>query len=186
MRNVLNKRSREGKNTDYMVDNLFSKIMPFMRYCRNSWWSQRDHKWRQNMAHTRCMLYKQGYINARPCTRPRARVHECASERAHAHTHNHTQICNIYCFSTVTMIRESVLILRYTYCYILIQKEEYSFHQQTGLKFRKETSEVLLFEHSIAWCRILDISESRPETPVMFWNVVPKKDGISWTDRVRN
>jgi hypothetical protein len=30
--------------------------------------------------------------------------------------------------------------------------EEDSFHQQTGLKFKEETSKVLYLEHSFVWC----------------------------------
>ena len=37
--------------------------------------------------------------------------------------------------------------------YILpYNKEEVSFHKQTGLKFKKETSKVLHLEHNIVWC----------------------------------
>ena len=43
------------------------------------------------MAHTLCMLDKQG------------------------DTHAHAEICNTYCFSTATMIRERASVLRYTY-----------------------------------------------------------------------
>jgi hypothetical protein len=32
------------------------------------------------------------------------------------------------------------------------QEEEDSFHQQTGLKFKEETSKVLHLEHSFVWC----------------------------------
>jgi hypothetical protein len=53
------------------------------------------------MAHTRCMLDKQGYMHARTCVRARARTL--------------TQVCNIYCFSTATMIHECAPLLRYTY-----------------------------------------------------------------------
>jgi hypothetical protein len=53
-------------------------------------WSQRCHKWRYNMAHTSCMLDKQGYMHARICTRPRARTHTCP----HAHTHKLRNISN--------------------------------------------------------------------------------------------
>jgi hypothetical protein len=42
-------------------------------------------------------------------TRPGTRTN------ARAYTHTHTQICNIYCFSTAVMIRERVSMLRYTY-----------------------------------------------------------------------
>jgi hypothetical protein len=33
-----------------------------------------------------------------------------------------------------------------------IQQEEESFHQQTGLKFKEETSKVLHLEHCFVWC----------------------------------
>ena len=42
-----------------------------MRKCRKMWWNQRGQKWRHNMAHTLCMLDKQGYTHAHTCTRPR-------------------------------------------------------------------------------------------------------------------
>jgi hypothetical protein len=32
------------------------------------------------------------------------------------------------------------------------QQEEGSFHQQTGLKFKEETSKLLHLEHSFVWC----------------------------------
>jgi hypothetical protein len=33
-----------------------------------------------------------------------------------------------------------------------IQQEEKSFHQQTGIKFKEETSKVLHLERSFVWC----------------------------------
>jgi hypothetical protein len=33
-----------------------------------------------------------------------------------------------------------------------IQQEEKYFHQQTGIKFKEETSKVLHLEHSFVWC----------------------------------
>ena len=35
---------------------------------------------------------------------------------------------------------------------INIHQQDDSFHQQIGLKFKEELSEVLHFEHSIIWC----------------------------------
>ena len=43
------------------------------------------------MAHTSCMLDKQGYMHTGACKRP--------SAPTHTHTHTHTQIRNNYCFS---------------------------------------------------------------------------------------
>jgi hypothetical protein len=57
----------------------------------------------------RCMLDKQGYTSARTCTRPRA--------RASTHPPTHTPICNTYCFSTVTMVTWTRLIVTlYAHC----------------------------------------------------------------------
>jgi hypothetical protein len=73
------------------------------------WWSQRGHKWLHNMAHTSCMLDKQGCIHARASTRPPTRAHA----QTRAHTHTHTQICSVCRFSTAKMIRERGSMLRY-------------------------------------------------------------------------
>ena len=89
MRNSLDKSCRENQNTHFMFNNLFPKNAQFMRQCRKIWCNQRSHKWRHNMAHTCCMLDKQGYTFACACTRPSSR----APIRAHpacAHT-------NMYC-----------------------------------------------------------------------------------------
>ena len=64
MRYVSDKSCRENQNIHFIFNNCFLKVVPFMRYCRKIWWSQRSHKWRHNMAHTRCMLDKQGYMHA--------------------------------------------------------------------------------------------------------------------------
>jgi len=52
-----------------------------------------------------------------------------------------------------------------------------TFYQQTGLKFKEETSEVLRLEHNIVVCWNLDTSESRPEILGKFWNMLLEKDG---------
>jgi hypothetical protein len=48
------------------------------------------------------------------------------------------------------------------------RQEEDSFHQELGLTFKEETSQVLLLEHDFVWCWNLDNSESRSEIPVKF------------------
>jgi hypothetical protein len=61
-----------------------------------------------------------------------------------------------------------------------------SFHQQTGLLFKKETSEMLHLEHTFVrcvWCWDLDISESRSEIRWEFWNVVLEKDAEDQLDQ---
>jgi hypothetical protein len=45
-----------------------------------------------------------------------ARMHmHTPMRRAPTRTHAHRQICNTYCFSTATVIRERASLLRYTY-----------------------------------------------------------------------
>jgi hypothetical protein len=107
--NILDESCRENRNTHFMFNNFFPTSAPFLRKCRKMWWRPRGHKWRHNMAHTRCILDKQGYMNARTCIRPRTWAHACARK----------QICNIYWFSMATMIREGSSILRYTYVVLL-------------------------------------------------------------------
>ena len=63
------------------------------------------------------------------------------------------------------------------------QQEENSFHQQTGLIFKEETSKVVHLEYSFVWCWNVDTSESRSEIPGRFWNVVLEKDGENQLDR---
>jgi hypothetical protein len=83
------------------------------------WWSQTGCKWRLNMAHTRCMLDKQGYTHA-------AHAHAYASGHSHVRMYvctqarTHRQICNTYCFSTTVTIRERAAVLLYTYMRISI------------------------------------------------------------------
>ena len=79
---------------------FFPKIVPFMRYCKKIWWIQRDHKWRLNMEHTRCILYKQSYT--------------------HARAYIHRQLCHTYRFSTAKMIRARASLLRYAYIACLV------------------------------------------------------------------
>jgi hypothetical protein len=62
-------------------------------------------------------------------------------------------------------------------------KEEDSFHQQTGLKFKEETSKVLHLEHSFVWCWNLYTSETGSEIPGKFSNVVLEKNGEDQLDR---
>ena len=69
------------------------------------------------MEHTNLMLDKQGYTHTRACTRPHSRAHLCTRARTD------TQICNIYYFSTATMIRERTSVLSYAHivCFVLLQ-----------------------------------------------------------------
>jgi hypothetical protein len=78
----------EHENTNFMFNNFFPKIAPFMRWSPKIWWRLRGHKWHQNMVLTRCMLDKQGYMHVWACTRARAPAFTCG--HTHTHTHTHT------------------------------------------------------------------------------------------------
>ena len=90
MRNALDKKCRENQNTHFMFGNFFPKIAPFMRLYRKMWWTPTGHNRRHNMAHTRCMLDKQGYTPAHACARPRTR----APARKHARVLTHAELTN--------------------------------------------------------------------------------------------
>ena len=100
MRNVLDKSRTENQNTHLCSITFFPESHAVYEITSKKWWSQRGHKLRHNMAHTRCMLYNQGY--------------------AHASAPTTRQICNTYCLFTAVIIHERASMLSYTYttCYI--------------------------------------------------------------------
>jgi hypothetical protein len=69
-------------HTHYMFTDVFPKLVPFMRSCEKSWWSQRGHKGRRNMTDKHCMLDKQGYTCINTPTFP--------DTHTYARTHTHT------------------------------------------------------------------------------------------------
>jgi hypothetical protein len=71
-------------------------------------WGLRGHKWRHKMAHTRCMLDKQGYTH----------THTNPSGHPHTRTRTHLRtICNAYCFSTSTKVSWTFLNVKlYIHC----------------------------------------------------------------------
>jgi hypothetical protein len=110
MRNISDKIFRENQNTFYVqwlfsenraVYEIKSKIMVE---------SERPQMTEMTTQYGAYALYggKRDYTRARACTRPRTRAH------------THRQIFNIYCFSTVTMIRERSWLLPYTYIACLV------------------------------------------------------------------
>ena len=104
---------------------LCSVAFFFRKSCRlwenvEKYGRDRDHKWRHNMAHMRCMMDKQGYMHARACTRPRARAPILST-----HARIHRQIRNTYCFYTTTMIRERASVLPYTCIACLVCFKKY-------------------------------------------------------------
>jgi hypothetical protein len=55
-------------------------------------WEQRGHKWRQNIAHARCMLDKQMYARPRTYTRLGTRtLTNLSPTNTHPLAHTHTQ-----------------------------------------------------------------------------------------------
>ena len=115
MKNIWDESRIENQNTHFMSNNFFSlsKIVPFMKQCRKIWWSQRDHKWRHNMAHTSCMLDKEDYMHSRACIRPRSQAH------ARAHTRTHKYVI-LFSFSWQQWLRERASMLHYTYTACLV------------------------------------------------------------------
>ena len=87
MRNILDKSCREKQDTRFTFYNFFPKTCRLWENVAKCG-GDRDHKWRHNIAHTYCMLDKQGYMDARACTLPRAdtHTHAYASMQARART----------------------------------------------------------------------------------------------------
>jgi hypothetical protein len=107
IRNVSSKSCRKNQNTHFVFSNFFPKVVPFMRQCGKIWWSQRGHKWRHNVAHTRYMLEKQGYTP----------THQGTCTHARALTRTHRQKCNTYCFSTAIIVARTRLnVTLYVHC----------------------------------------------------------------------
>ena len=99
IRNVSNNICRENQNTHFIFNNFFRKSCLFSynveKFCRvgqpKMIWRMRIICWITKFSHT------------------------------HTHTQTHTlTICNIFCFSTATMVYELASILRYTYIACLV------------------------------------------------------------------
>jgi hypothetical protein len=92
------------------------------------WWSQRGHKWRHSITHTRCTLYKQDYTHVRVSTRPRSRA------TTHARTRAHTQTSTYYLllFHGNNDSRTRLIVKLYVYCLSctsqIVMKFEFSRH----------------------------------------------------------
>jgi hypothetical protein len=97
-------------------------------------------------------------MHVRACTLPHAPAH------ALMHAQPHTQICNIYCFSTATMIRETASLLRYTYIvylviflWALLYVPPFLYDESSILSEACSLRSLLLWnisQHSVASCRI--------------------------------
>ena len=82
MRNASNKSCRENQNTHFTYNNLFPKILRFLRKCGKTWWSHGGRA-DDSMA-ARCVLVQYGYTHASTGQR-------MCSHTTHAHTHTHIQ-----------------------------------------------------------------------------------------------
>ena len=133
------------------------------------WWSQRVHKWRHNMAHTRCMLDKQVYMHAGPIARAPTRTH--ARTYSIAHTYTIQKVCITYWFSTATIIREGASVSHYTYIACLfITQYTYEIYQNQiqGQLYRLSA---FLLAKTCKWRKETgcDITCCRPGGWVGFW-----------------
>jgi hypothetical protein len=84
-RNASNKRCRENQNTHFTFSNFFSENHAVYEVMSKIWWSQK------------------------PQTIWRLRVAYWISKTRRTETHAHTEICNIHCFSTATMVSRTRL-----------------------------------------------------------------------------
>jgi hypothetical protein len=92
---VSDKNCRETRNTHIVFSTLFSKIMPFMRLCGKTEYSQTGHRRRQRMRIA--------------CWIPKAT--------------DTVRICNTHCFSTAIMVTQTrlsvTLYVHYLSCYLM-------------------------------------------------------------------
>jgi hypothetical protein len=112
MRNVLDESYRENENTHFMFNNVFFRKLHRLwdnveKY--DGAWRGGGHKWRNNMAHTHCMLHKRGYMHAR--TRSRSRV----PIRTHAHAHPDKYVIPI-AFPRQQWFHERACVTLYVHC----------------------------------------------------------------------
>ena len=108
-------QSRTENQTHFMFNNFFFfKNRAFYEIISKKYGGASGSQTTSQYAYalTRCMLDKQGYMRARACACPRSR-----HTHARARAHTSTQICNIYCFSTATVVTWTRLnITLYVHC----------------------------------------------------------------------
>jgi hypothetical protein len=125
MGNILDKTCRQNPNTRFMINNFFLKL-------HRLWDNVKKYGGDRATTHdvTTWRIRFAFWISKAICTF--SHVHAHAPGYPHARTHVHTPINNTYCFSTATMIRERVWMLRYTYtvCLVMLYEESlgYTFH----------------------------------------------------------
>jgi hypothetical protein len=110
LRNVLNKSCRENQNTNFVFSNLFRKSCRLLGNVEK-YGGAREPK-HDNTIWRMCVLC---YTHAQTCTRPRAQ----SPSHARPHARVHTEICNIHCFSTATVVSRT-LYLHCLACFCLL------------------------------------------------------------------
>jgi hypothetical protein len=107
MRNISDKSCRENQNTHFMIHNFFSENRTVFEIT----WKNMAELERRQMTEIIWRIRVAYYISKS------TRTHW----PGHQQTRAHKQMCNIYCFSTPTVIRESVSLSRYT-CIVYLLK----------------------------------------------------------------
>jgi hypothetical protein len=117
MRNILGKSCREYQNTHFMFSNVLSEFVPFMRWYRKIWWSQRPKIaiWRRVL----CRISKATRAQEHACAL-QPHIHACA----YARTSTHIQKYDILiAFPRQQWFRASASVLRGdTYIACLVTK----------------------------------------------------------------
>ena len=119
MRNVIDKSCWENQHTHFMFNNFFPKIAPFFdkveKYGGARGAINDVTMWRICLA----------WISKATCTHAHVQSTRSGTYTyVRTRTRTHRQICNTYRFSTATIIREIVLMLRYTYIACLVLNTE--------------------------------------------------------------
>jgi hypothetical protein len=123
MRNGLNKTCRETQNTRFMFNIFFPENRAVYEVMSKN---KAEPEGLQMTSKYGPYALHAGYARLHPRTRMHTYMHKPKRPstrtyaHTHTHTHTHTQICNIYCFSTATIIRELVSMLRKSHIACLI------------------------------------------------------------------
>ena len=120
---ILTMRNVQIKVVEKIKTHILCSVTFFRKWCR-LWDKVKKYvgarggqKWRQNMAHTRFMLDKQGYTHTRMHT----------PTPPGTHTHARRQVCNIYCFSAAKIVTRTRLnVILYARCLSFSNKLQFT------------------------------------------------------------
>jgi hypothetical protein len=145
MRNGLDKICRENKNTHFMFNNFFPKIVPFMR-CREIWWKLRGHKWQYGA----CVLhagYDHTHAHMHTLTRPDANARAHRSDQSN---HNRKYTCRML-LQTVAQLTCCILLQTVALVHIhdfTIRSRVYT--QELANRKRKSICRIFVSNKSVA------------------------------------